>query len=153
MAGALSLLLIGTLLTRPSASAAVLRIGLYIIVPFLVYLAEAVIRDLPLNIYRLYHLAFGVMVLFVILTLKFTRRRKGFKTTPMDFLVLFIALLVPNIPDTRILSMHMGMIAAQMIAFLFGFEVLIGELRGELKRQTIFVALAFATIPVKYLLS
>ena len=152
VAGALSLLLIGTLLTRPSASAAILRIGLYIIVPFLVYLAEAVIRELPLNLYRLYHVAFGVMVLFVILTLKFTRRRKGFKTTPMDFLVLFIALLVPNIPDTRILSMHMGMIAAQMIAFLFGFEVLIGELRGELKRQTIFVALAFATIPAKYLL-
>ena len=100
---------------------------------------------------NVYHLAFGVMVLFVILTLKFTRRRKGFKTTPMDFLVLFIALLVPNIPDTRILNMHMGMIAAQMIAFLFGFEVLIGELRGELKRQTIFVALAFAIIPIKYL--
>jgi UDP-GlcNAc:undecaprenyl-phosphate GlcNAc-1-phosphate transferase len=98
-------------------------------------------------------MAFGVMVLFVILTLRFTRRRKGFKTTPMDFLVLFIALLVPNIPDTRIQSLHMGMVAAQIIAFLFGFEVLIGELRGELKRQMVFAAIIFATIPIKYLLA
>ena len=90
--------------------------------------------------------------MFVILTLKFTRRRKGFKTTPMDFLVLFIALLVPNIPDTRIQSLHMGMIAAQIIVFLFGFEVMIGELRGELKRQTVFVAIALSIIPLKYFL-
>ena len=153
LAGALALILIACLFLRPSLSATALRFGLYLVVPFLIYLVESVVRDLPLATNRLYHMAYGVMVLFVILTLKFTRRRKGFKTTPMDFLVLFIALLVPNIPDTRIQSLHMGMVAAQIIAFLFGFEVLIGELRGELKRQVIFAVIIFAIIPVKYLLT
>ena len=152
IAGGLSLVIITCLLIRPSLSAAAMRLSLYLVVPFLIYLVEAVVRDLPLSANRLYHIAFGVMVLFVILTLKFTRRRKGFKTTPMDFLVLFIALLVPNIPDTRIQSLHMGMVAAQIIAFLFGFEVLIGELRGELKRQMTFAAIIFAIIPAKYLI-
>jgi UDP-GlcNAc:undecaprenyl-phosphate GlcNAc-1-phosphate transferase len=152
LTGGLSLAMITCLLLRPSLSASALRFGLYLVVPFLIYMVESVVRDLPLVANRLYHMAFGVMVLFVILTLKFTRRRKGFKTTPMDFLVLFIALLVPNIPDTRIQSLHMGMVAAQIIAFLFGFEVLIGELRGELKRQMIFAAIILAIIPAKYLL-
>jgi UDP-GlcNAc:undecaprenyl-phosphate GlcNAc-1-phosphate transferase len=153
LAGGLSLLMIACLLFRPSLSATSMRICLYFVVPFLIYLVESVVRDFPLSVNRLYHLSFGVMVMFVILTLRFTRRRKGFKTTPMDFLVLFIALLVPNIPDTRIQSLHMGMVAAQIIAFLFGFEVLIGELRGELKRQMVFAAIIFATIPIKYLLA
>jgi UDP-GlcNAc:undecaprenyl-phosphate GlcNAc-1-phosphate transferase len=152
IAGGLSLLILTCLLIRPSLSATSMRICLYFVVPFLIYLVESVVRDFPLGANRLYHMAFGVMVLFVVLTLKFTRRRKGFKTTPMDFLVLFIALLVPNIPDTRIQSLHMGMVAAQIIAFLFGFEVLIGELRGELKRQMIFAAIIFAIIPAKYLM-
>jgi hypothetical protein len=46
----------------------------------------------------------------------------------------------------------MGTVAAQIIAFLFGFEVLIGELRGELKRLTIMVAIALSLVPVVYLL-
>jgi UDP-GlcNAc:undecaprenyl-phosphate GlcNAc-1-phosphate transferase len=152
IAGGLSLLILTCLLIRPSLSATTMRLSLYLVVPFLIYLVESVVRDFPLGANRLFHMAFGVMVLFVVLTLKFTRRRKGFKTTPMDFLVLFIALLVPNIPDTRIQSLHMGMVAAQIIAFLFGFEVLIGELRGELKRQMTFVAIIFAIIPAKYLI-
>ncbi len=152
VAGLLAVALVAGQFLRPSFAPTALRVSLYLTVPFLVYLVESVVRELPLGFNRLYHLAFVVMVMFVILTLKFTRRRKGFKTTPMDFLVLLIALLVPNIPDTRIQSLHMGMIAAQIIVFLFGFEVLVGELRGELKRQTIFVAMAFAIIPVKYFL-
>lgn len=152
LAGLLAVTLVTLQFVWPPFAQTALRLSLYIVVPFLVYLVESAVRELPLGFNRLYHLTFGVMVMFVILTLKFTRRRKGFKTTPMDFLVLFIALLVPNIPDTRIQSLHMGMIAAQIIVFLFGFEVMIGELRGELKRQTVFVAIALSIIPLKYFL-
>ncbi len=150
VAGGLSLLLIAIFFLRRSLSATAIRIGLYLVIPFLVYISEAGAADLPLNIHRSYSIAFGVMVMFVILTLKFTRRRKGFKTTPMDFLVLFIALVVPNITGTQIASLNMGMIAAKIIVLLFGYEVLIGELRGELKRQVIFAAAAMAIIPIKF---
>jgi UDP-GlcNAc:undecaprenyl-phosphate GlcNAc-1-phosphate transferase len=60
----------------------------------------------------------------------------------MDFLILFIALVVPNLPDERIQSFHMGLVAAKIIVLFFSYEVLIGELREDLKR------LVLATIPV-----
>ena len=47
-----------------------------------------------------YNYAFGALAFFTVMTLKFTRRQKGFKATPMDFLILVIALVVPNLPDT-----------------------------------------------------
>jgi UDP-GlcNAc:undecaprenyl-phosphate/decaprenyl-phosphate GlcNAc-1-phosphate transferase len=152
VAGILSALMLAAFFIPRLRSTSTMRIGLYLIIPFQVYLSEAGAADLSLYIHRLYHLAFGVMVMFVVLTLKFTRRRKGFKTSPMDFLVLFIALVVPSITGTLIQNLNMGMIAAKIIVLLFGYEVLIGELRGELKRQVVFAAIALAIFPIKYLM-
>ena len=120
-----------------------LRFALYLTIPFVIYLSET---DLAAWVgYKLldpYNLSFVFLIVFVILTLKFTRRTKGFKTSPMDFLILFIALVVPNLPDERIQSYHMGLVAAKIIVLFFSYEVLIGELREDLKR------LVLATIPV-----
>ena len=120
-----------------------LRFTLYLTIPFVIYLSET---DLAAWVsYKLihpYNLSFVFLIVFVILTLKFTRRTKGFKTSPMDFLILFIALVVPNLPDERIQSFHMGLVAAKIIVLYFSYEVLIGELREDLKR------LALATLPV-----
>ena len=111
-----------------------LRVTLYLTIPFVVYLSERGISAWTNgNLTLLYNLSFGVLAMFVVLTLKFTRRTKGFKSTPMDFLILFIALVVPNLPDQQIQSYQMGLVAAKIIVFFFGYEVLIGELRGELR--------------------
>ncbi len=61
---------------------------------------------------------------------RFNFTRKGFKTTPLDFIVLFVALIVLNLPGTPINSYHMSLIAAKMTEFFFGYEVLMGELMG-----------------------
>ncbi len=50
----------------------------------------------------------------------------------MDFLILFIALVVPNLPDEQIKSYEMGSVAAKIIVLYFSFEVLAGELRSDL---------------------
>jgi UDP-GlcNAc:undecaprenyl-phosphate GlcNAc-1-phosphate transferase len=130
-----------------------LRIVLYLVIPFSVYLVDQnaghFISTLSL---RAYNFTFAAAVALVILTLKFTRRRKGFKATPMDFLVLFIALIVPNLPDPDIQYLSMGTIAAKIIVLLFGYEVMIGELRGELKRQTYLAIVALAVLAGQSLL-
>jgi UDP-GlcNAc:undecaprenyl-phosphate GlcNAc-1-phosphate transferase len=84
--------------------------------------------------------AFGMLAFFMVLTLKFTRRRQGFKATPMDFLILVIALVVPNLPDPAIKSSQMGDLAVRIIVMFFGFEVLIGELRGRVGRLAAGIA-------------
>ena len=119
-----------------------LRFALYLTIPFVIYLSETDLAAwVSYKLVQPYNLSFVFLIVFVILTLKFTRRTKGFKTSPMDFLILFIALVVPNLPDERIQSYHMGLVAAKIIVLFFSYEVLIGELREDLKR------LVLATIP------
>ena len=92
-----------------------LQLALYLMIPLIIYLGETDMAQWMMNPFeRPYDLSFGFLALFVIFTLKFTRRRKGFKITPMDFLILFIALVVPNLPDEQIQSYHMGLLAAKI---------------------------------------
>ena len=120
-----------------------LRFALYLTIPFVIYLSQTDLAAwVSYKLVRPYNFSFVFLIVSVILTLKFTRRTKGFKTSPMDFLILFIALVVPNLPDERIQSYHMGLLAAKIIIFFFSYEVLIGELREDLKY------LVLATIPV-----
>lgn len=110
----------------------ILRLILCLSIPCVVYLSEANMAVwMDEKLARFYNLSFGVLALFVILTLKFTRRKNGFKTTSLHFLILFVALVVPNLPDEHLLSYHMGLIAAKITVFLFGYEILAGEFRGE----------------------
>lgn len=110
-----------------------LRLSFYLLIVFMVYQCQVeMVSWLEYRFERLYNLSFLALVAFVILMLKFTRRQNGFKSTPTDFLILFIALIVPNLPDAHVQSYSMGLFAAKLIAMLFSFEVLIGELRGEL---------------------
>jgi len=112
-----------------------LQLSLYLFIPFVIYLSESNMASWMQNpLVRPYNLSFGLLALVVILTLKFTRRTKGFKVTPMDFLILFIALVLPNLPDPEIRSYNMGLVTAKIIVLFFTCEVLIGELRGQLNR-------------------
>ncbi len=120
-----------------------LRLGFYLFIPYVVYLSEMdAASQVGARLAEVYDLSFAVLVLFIVLTLKFTRRKKGFKTTPMDFIVLFVALIVPNLPGGPVKSYHMSLIAVKIIVFFFGYEVLMGELRGDYRN----VALAFVSV-------
>lgn len=112
-----------------------LRVAFYLIVPMALspWGAEAAEWVTPGGL-RAYNLAFVALAVVTVLTLKFTRRQKGFKATPMDFLILVIALVVPNLPDSLISGLKLGDVAVKTIVLYFSFEVLTGELRGELKQ-------------------
>ena len=125
---------------RRDWTTSIIEISVFLMIPFLVYLSEkdvAYLMDTTLG--KAYAYSFGVLIFFVLVTLKFTRR-KGFKTTPMDFLIVFVALVVPYLPDEKIRDWQMGLVAAKIVVLFFTFEVLKGELRMDTKK------LGFATI-------
>jgi len=129
---------------------AVLGLSLYLLIPFLIFLSEADKAGWMSDVLsRPYNLSFGLLTLFVMVTLKFTRRREGFKPTPMDFLILLIALVVPNLPDEIFQGHHMGLIAVKIIVLFFSYEVLIGELRGDLKRLGAATVATLAVIALR----
>jgi len=110
----------------------ILRIALFLLMPFIIYIGEINTASwMGLFASRSYNGSFVVLILFVLLTLRLSRR-EGFQSTPLDFLILFIALVVPNLPDEQIKSYEMGSVAAKIIVLYFSFEVLAGELRSDL---------------------
>ncbi len=82
----------------------------------------------------------------MILVLKFTKRKKGFTATPMDFLIFGVALIVPNSTMGFIEDGHMELVAVKIIIFIFSYDVIIGELRGELRNLGLSTAAIFMLI-------
>jgi len=108
------------------------RRSIYILIPFACYFC--MLNPSPgvtKAIWVFYNFSLALMVAFAILTLNFTRRKKGFKSTPVDFLILFTAIVVSNLPDAQIQGSSLGLLGIRIIIFYFCYEVLAGELRGE----------------------
>jgi UDP-GlcNAc:undecaprenyl-phosphate/decaprenyl-phosphate GlcNAc-1-phosphate transferase len=111
----------------------VLLTTLYLFIPFIVFFSEADKGAWLGNIWlKVYNASYGLLLFLVLLTLKWTRRREGFRMTPMDFLILFIAFAVSLLPAYYTAEYHLGPVAVKIVTLFFAYEVLIGELRGEL---------------------
>ena len=119
----------------------------YLFIPVLVYLGETNPAKWAIsNFFNINFLLFILLIIFSYLTLKFTRRQKGFKTTPLDFLIVFIVLVIPYLPDPRIQNLNLGFSAIKIIIFYLGFEVLIGEIRNKSNQLCIISILFFVII-------
>lgn len=126
-----------------------LRATLYIFIPYVIYMSNSEpVSWIPSFIIKYYNLSFFLLAIFIVLTIKFSRRRHGFRSTPMDFLILFIALIVPNLPIEEIENYHMGLIAAKIITLFFSYEVLMGELRENFGRLAFLTILALAVFGI-----
>ncbi len=141
------IVILGSLTMRKKYLGGCLRSVLYLTIPLVLYLTEegrsGWVSEKALF---LYHLCFGIVALFVILTVKFSRRTKGFRLSTMDFLVIFIAAVVPNLTGQLSRSHNLGLLAVEIIVFLFSYEVLINELREK------FDALAITTVAATLIL-
>ncbi|MCM2357005.1 MAG: undecaprenyl/decaprenyl-phosphate alpha-N-acetylglucosaminyl 1-phosphate transferase [Geobacteraceae bacterium] len=113
----------------------VLRPALYLLIPFAVYLGDASVPPWPeLPWTRVYNALFGVFALGIILISKFSRRKRGFRSTPLDFLVLLIVAVIPNLPLMQLQDFHLGLVAAKVIMLYFSYELLLAELGGRFDR-------------------
>jgi len=126
----------------------VLRVCFYLSVPFLVFIGDEALQTGPARLRAVYTLLYAGLAFLALVTLKFTRRQKGFKASPMDFLILILALTIPNLPES-IQGYHLGGIAVKVIVLFFGFEVLMGELRGEFRWLALPIAAGLAFVGLK----
>jgi len=127
-----------------------IRISLYLFIPFTVYLSQAFAPSwFNKEIILLYNLLYVLIFFFVVVTLKFTKRQTGFKSTPMDFLIIFIVLTITFIPDATIRSHHIGLFVVKILVLFFSYEVLIAESRGRHKLLGFTTITAFLLIAIR----
>jgi len=142
-------LIILTWLIKKEWTSGLIEITIFLLIPFLVYFSEKdTVYLLNTTLKNAYTLSFGVLTICTLLTLKFTRR-SGFKTTPMDILILLFALVIPNLPDERIQSWQMGLVAAEIVVLFFSYEVLKVELRLKTKKLSVATLVALSIISLR----
>jgi UDP-GlcNAc:undecaprenyl-phosphate GlcNAc-1-phosphate transferase len=136
---------------KPAFLDGALRLSLFLVTPYAIYLSEAS-KPFWINPFLnlLYDLSFGLIALSIVMTLKFTRRQKGFKTTPLDFLILFVAIMLPSVlgPDSKLI----GVVSVKVIVLFFGYEVLIDELRGEIRSVAMATMIILGVFGVRALI-
>ncbi len=117
-------------IVNPRLSQHALRAIIYFVFPLIVYLEftapAAWINHKLILAVQYFHMALAI---FLVLTLKYTNRQKGFKANPLDFLILFAAIVIPNLPMGLNLPKSIGLITTQIITIFFGYEVIAGEYR------------------------
>ncbi|MCB2146382.1 MAG: undecaprenyl/decaprenyl-phosphate alpha-N-acetylglucosaminyl 1-phosphate transferase [Deltaproteobacteria bacterium] len=130
-AGSLGLLFLAWILGKYSLGRAV-KFFLYLLTPFLIYRCDqSVYLHMTPVLIMLYNLTYLILLVSVLMTMKLTRRTHGFKSSPLDFLIIFVILLIPNLPDTVFSDYRLGLVAAKTVILFYSYEVLIGELRKK----------------------
>ena len=146
-AGLATLILLTHLLPWLWKPGVTIRTAVYLLVPPLIFLGNS--QPPSGRLLTMSHISmvlYGLLVFVVMLVLKYTRRQ-GFQSSPLDFLILFIALLVPNLPDPRLAHLRMGVVAGLVVIIFYSYEVWVEESR-QLYRYPALAVLAMLVIVI-----
>lgn len=126
---------------------------LYLFIPFMIYLSEtnneSWINQMNETVLNAYNVSFFVLGGLGLLVLRVTRRRNGFRVTPMDFLVLFVAVGIFFLPE---LWAGFRLSAIKTIILFFTYEIIMGESRDKIGTVALSAVVAFSIVAVRGLL-
>ncbi len=150
MATGLAALLLATrLLSQFWKPGITIRMTVYLLVPPLIFLGNS--QPPSGRLLTLFHVSlvlYGLLVFVVMLVLRYTRRQ-GFQSSPLDFLILFIALLVPNLPDPRLAHLRMGVVAGLVVVIFYSYEVWVEEARQMYRYPALAILAMLAIVALR----
>jgi len=141
--------LVGTLFMTKGAPLAI-RIGLYIGSTFIMYYSELVPRALMQGLLTPLNAGFAFLALLVILTIRLTGDDR-FQTTPLDYLIVLLALMLPFLPDLVVGEVYVSLLTAKLIVLFFAFELLMQVSRADVARLGWLTAWMLAGLVVRAL--
>jgi UDP-GlcNAc:undecaprenyl-phosphate/decaprenyl-phosphate GlcNAc-1-phosphate transferase len=106
------------------------KTAFYLFTPFIIFKCDLGLQAShgPLLI-SAYNTLYLLLLGSVLLTMKLTRRSNGFKNSTMDFLVIFLILMIPNLPGVDLTGHLLGLVAVKTVILYYSYEVLVGEMR------------------------
>ena len=100
------------------------RGGLYVGTTFLLYVCEGSRYGTVSVVVMAHNVFFVVAAVMVLLSLRFNQESR-FKTTPLDYLMVFLAVTFPLLPGVSADISHLGVLAAKLVVLFFSFELLL----------------------------
>lgn len=124
---------LGGLWLMPEYRSHFVRGGLYVGSAFLMYMGEqSGVPDIW-PIYVTQNTLLAVIAILVLLSMRFSRGNR-FQTTPLDYLMVFFALIVPLLPEMRADMPTLSILAAKLIVLYFSFELLLHTFADRVKQ-------------------
>ncbi|MDN5941017.1 MAG: undecaprenyl/decaprenyl-phosphate alpha-N-acetylglucosaminyl 1-phosphate transferase [Nitrospira sp.] len=130
-AGLLAAVLVGLFIAKGAPLA--IRIGLYIGSTFIMYYSEMVPRTSMDGLLTPLNAGFALLALLVVLTIRLTGDDR-FQTTPLDYLIVLLALMLPFLPDLMVGEVYVSVLTAKLIVLFLAFELLMPVSRAEVAR-------------------
>jgi UDP-GlcNAc:undecaprenyl-phosphate GlcNAc-1-phosphate transferase len=121
------------LLLLPRLAPYFVRGGLYMGSTFLMYVSDASWMKALAPIPMTYHILFGAMAVMVLLSMRFGYQGR-FQTTPLDYLMVCLAVIFPFLPEVRMEISAFGLFAAKLIVLFFSFELLLHAFSDRVKQ-------------------
>ncbi|MGD9725900.1 MAG: glycosyltransferase family 4 protein [Nitrospiraceae bacterium] len=117
----------------PQYSSFLVRGGLYVGSAFLMYMSEQ--SGAPqVSPIQITHNAFlAIIAILVLLSMRFSRSNR-FQTTPLDYLMVFFALIIPLLPEMRADMPTLSILAGKLIVLYLSFELLLHTFAERVKQ-------------------
>lgn len=135
--GYLSIIIFGVVLLGLSFSSHVVlyfvRGGLYVGTTFLLYVSEGSRLSSMPAVVMANDIFFVVVAFMVLLILRFDEQNR-FQITPLDYLMVFLAIAFPFLPEVRADISHLGVFAAKLIVLFFSFELLLHAFSNRVRQ-------------------
>ena len=109
------------------------RGGLYLGSTFLFYFSDASWMQAVPMIKISYHISFGAIAVMALLSMRFDSQSR-FQTTPLDYLVVCLAIIFPFLPEVSMDVSAFGFFAAKLIVLFFSFELLLHAFADRVKQ-------------------
>lgn len=100
------------------------RMGLYVGSTCLMYYSEISPRLSGTEMMTPVNIGFVILAGLVVLTIRFAGEDR-FQTTPLDYLIVLLAVVMPFLPDMTAGEVPVSLLAAKLIVLFFSFELLL----------------------------
>ncbi|MCS6292072.1 MAG: undecaprenyl/decaprenyl-phosphate alpha-N-acetylglucosaminyl 1-phosphate transferase [Nitrospira sp.] len=105
-------------------TALAVRAGLYIGSTCAVYYAQMSARQSPADWLSPLTLGIAALAVLVVLAIRWMGDAR-FQTTPLDYLIVFLAVVMPFLSDLTVGAVHLSVVTATLIVLFFAFELLL----------------------------
>ena len=102
----------------------VIRAGLYVGSTCLMYYNELSPRFSGTDLMTPLNIGFVILAALVVLTIRFANANR-FQTTPLDYLIVLLAVVMPFLPEMTAGDVPVSLLAAKLIVLFFSFELLL----------------------------
>ena len=123
IAAGLLVAVVGSLIAG-RGTAWVVRAGLYVGSTCLMYYSEVSPRLSGTDLMTPLNIGFILLAGLVVLTIRFAGTDR-FQTTPLDYLIVLLAVVMPFLPDMTVGTVPVSLLAAKLIVLFFSFELLL----------------------------